>query len=354
MNSRIKKLKSNLKQDIALFYNKDTASNPNFLYYTDKTNIAGILIVPKNKSPFILTNSRDFEKAKKSKIRIFKYDKTKKSFEYLKQILDKKKNNYKKIGIDKENFNLLVFEKLKKFLKGKYYDISEICKKQRSLKSEEEIKFLKKACLITDNIFKKMIQNFNFKKELEIKNFIEFEINKSNAEVSFKPIVASGKDSSNPHYDENKKLKKGFLILDFGASCNGYHADMTRTLYIGNPTLKQTRYYDLVLDVQKKCLKKISRNMKAKDLYEFACKEFKKDTEYFIHALGHGVGLEIHESPNIGPESKEIFQNNMVFTIEPGVYFEKKFGIRIEDTVLFKNNKVERLTKSKKKLIIVK
>ncbi|MBD3203890.1 M24 family metallopeptidase [Candidatus Woesearchaeota archaeon] len=352
MNPRIKSLKKRLNTDLALFVNKDQHPNPNFLYFTKRTNVSGILVIPKESKEFLLTNTRDYEKAKNSNLKTFKFEKAKQSFEYLSEILDKKKIKTDSIGIDKENFNLLVYEKLKKQLKGKYEDLSQICKDIRIKKSELELKYLKKACKITDDVFSRMLANFNFHKEIEIKNFIEIEIKKQNADISFPPIAASGKNSSVPHYDKLQRLKKGFLIMDFGAKYKGYHADMTRTIYLGKPSKKEIEMYDLVLSVQEKCLEKINSEMKCSDLFEFAADEFGKYFEKFIHGLGHGVGLEIHEKPNIGPESDDVFHKNSVITIEPGLYFENRFGIRIEDTVLL-DDKVKRLTKSDKRLFVV-
>ncbi|MBN2421863.1 aminopeptidase P family protein [Candidatus Woesearchaeota archaeon] len=354
MNEQIKILKSNFKKEnLVIIYNNDKIPNPNFLYYTGNTNVSGILVVPRTKPAFMLTNARDYEKAKNSELSVLKLKKKKKSFDYLDEILNRKKINCKKIGIDKENFNLLVFERLKKYLKGRYYDVSGVCKKQRSIKTEPEISYLKSACTITDNVFSKLIKKFRFNTELEIRNFIESEIKKQGAELSFKPIVASGNNSSNPHYDSLEKLKKGFLVLDFGARYKGYHADMTRTLYLGKPSEKEKNLYYIVLKNQMLCLDSLRQGVPASIIYNFSLNNFGKYAEYFVHGLGHGLGFEIHEFPNLSADSKEVLADNMVFTIEPGLYFEGKFGIRIEDSILLKNNKIHILTKSKKELIII-
>jgi Xaa-Pro aminopeptidase len=181
-----------------------------------------------------------------------------------------------------------------------------------------------------------------------VKNFLENETRKKGYELAFNPIVASGKNSSLPHYNaENIKLRKGFCVIDFGVKYKSYCSDITRTFYIGKPTKKEIEEYEKVLFVQEKCIKMIKQGTKAEKPYLFAKKELKN----MIHGLGHGVGVEIHESPNLLEGSKDILLKNMVFTIEPGNY--NKYGIRIEDTVLLKS-KAEILTRIDKKLKIIK
>ncbi|MFH0874311.1 MAG: Xaa-Pro peptidase family protein [archaeon] len=340
------------KADLTIIFNNDNSPNPNFYYFTG-CNAYGALVIPKGKNAFIVTVSRDFESAKKSGIKTYNAKKGKKLFEELSEIVAKNKISHKTIGVDKENYNLLVFEKLKKNIKGKYIDISQDLKKLRSVKSNDEIKYLKKACSITDNIFKKIISDFKFKTEKEICEFIEAVAKKQGGELSFPPIVASGKNASIPHYCGNLEIKKGFLLLDFGAKYKGYHADMSRTVYIGAPTKKEVFFYECVLSNQEKCIEYAKAGAKGGELYSVSLKQFGKYKKKFIHSLGHGVGLQIHEYPNLSPESEELILENSTFTVEPGLYFENKFGIRIEDTILIKNKKPIQLTKSRKELIII-
>jgi Xaa-Pro aminopeptidase len=338
-------------EDISIIYNDDNIPNPNFIYFT-KTNVFGLLVFSRKHRPFILTASRDYEKAKKSRLKVYRMNKKKRLFGTLKLILKRKKIHVKTIGIDKEHISLLIFEKLKKETKGRNIDISEKCRIIRSMKNGAEIENLRKACRITDKVFSKLITNFNFKTEPEISKFIEREIMNLGGELSFPSIVASGKNGSIPHHDSQSRLGKGFLILDFGAKYKGYHADMTRTIYLGRPSEKEIEEYDNLLNIQKELIASVHESMTGDMLYKKAKKLLGKKSKYFIHALGHGVGLEIHESPSLSPDSEQMIQNKTVFTIEPGVYYKNKFGIRIEDTILY-DRKPILLTKSSKELIRV-
>ncbi len=222
--------------------------------------------------------------------------------------------------------------------------------------NKTEIKNITKSCLIASRILTKCIKNIKkFKNELEVAQFLKKEAKKNKCTLAFKPIVAIANNASIIHHKPtNRKLKKGFLILDFGVKYKGYCSDMTRTIYIGNPTKREKRLYNLVLKTQLLAIKKIKVGMKACEVYNIAVKRLGNYKKYFKHRLGHGVGKRIHESPSLGPKNKRRIKDNIILTIEPGIYFKKKFGIRIEDTVLLKNNKVKILTKVPKKLIIVK
>jgi Xaa-Pro aminopeptidase len=147
---------------------------------------------------------------------------------------------------------------------------------------------------------------------------------------------------------------KGFLILDFGIKYKSYLSDMTRTLYLGKPSAKEIELYNKVLKVQEACIDKAKIGLNAGKLYNYSIKLFGKDAKYFIHGLGHGVGVEIHERPSLGLKSQDTFVKGCVFTIEPGYYNQETgIGIRIEDTI-FLGEKKEVLTKSAKKLVCIK
>ena len=191
------------------------------------------------------------------------------------------------------------------------------------------------------------------KTEQDLARFIQKKIEEQGAELAFPTIVASGKNSAVPHHiTSDQMIKSGFLLLDFGAKHKGYCSDMTRMLYLGKPTKLELQTYNLLLTVQQKIISQIKLNKSLAELNRLARKKLGKYSSYFIHSLGHGVGLEIHEAPKISADSKEKMLKNMVFTIEPGLYFPGQFGIRIEDTVRF-DGTVKVLTKSTTKLICV-
>lgn len=216
------------------------------------------------------------------------------------------------------------------------------------------IKDTRKACKITDDIFGDLIDNFSeFKTERDIENFIKKEARKKGLKMAFPPIIASGWHSARPHHKVTKqKLQKGFCVIDFGVRVNGYCSDLSRTVYIGKISKKEKRLYELVLMCEKECIKRIKVGKKYKDLDMWARKFFKGYKKCFLHGLGHGFGKRIHCRPKIVPKSNDVVKSGDLITIEPGLYFKKKFGIRIEDDIFVGKNKVEVLTKANRMLII--
>lgn len=212
-----------------------------------------------------------------------------------------------------------------------------------------------KACHITDLIFKELLANFAFTTEKDIDRFIRKRFKQYKVKPAYPPIVANNCSIIHPK-PRKKKLKRGFLVLDFGAKYKGYCADMTRTLFIGKANPKEKKLYNLVKACQWKCVQKVRVGASCADLDVYARVLLKEYKKYFVHALGHGVGKKIHESPTLRPTSPEILKKGEIVTIEPGIYIKankKETGIRIEDT-LYVGNKVTALTKSPRQLIEIK
>lgn len=346
MKEKIKELQKYLRKkkiDYALIINYHNI-DPNFLYFSNFEAGACYLLISRKGPGELLMNETEYERAKKeSKIKkIKKFSRG----EEIKGYFQKKIKN-KVVGINYDNVSLSSAKRLRKHCKIK--DISKKLLELRAIKTNDEIKKIKKSCSIASSILKDCIKNFKrFKTELDVKEFLEKETMKKKCKMGF-AIVASGPNAAIPHYNaKNVKLKKGFCIIDFGVIYKDYCSDITRTLYIGKPTEKEMEIYNKVLELQEKSIKMLKPDVKVKKIDLFVRKNLKK----FIHGLGHGVGIEIHESPNISDESKDVLKKNMVFTIEPGTYKAKKYGIRIEDTVLLKD-KAKILTKVDKKLRII-
>ncbi len=355
---KINEFKSILEKnnaDFAIFYNSDsTRLNANMLYFTGYAGL-GALIVPRKQAPFLIVPEMEVERAKKSMIKRVYSMKKKRFFESIYKIVKKNRLKTKSIAIDKNNFTLNSFKYFKKQFKNiKAKDISLDCLELRTIKTDKEAGFLKNSCNYADEILQKAIKNFkDFKTESEAAAFLIHETIKNGLELSFNPIVASGSNGSMPHHvPSNIRIKKGFCVLDFGVKYKGYCSDMTRTIYIGNPSRKEKEIYNMLLSIQKNTINQIKQNKKCSQLYDFVIKSLGKYQKYFTHGLGHGVGVEIHELPNLTLNSKDRIKNNMVFTIEPGIYIPKKFGIRIEDTILFKNKPII-LTNTSKELMIL-
>ncbi len=341
--------------DFAIFYNSDSSkTNADMLYFSGYNGI-GALVVPKKQSPFLIVPQMEFEKAGNSKIKQVYPMEKKRFFESIYGVVKKKRIKARNIAIDKNNFTLNSYKYFRKQFKNvKSKDIFLDCMKLREIKTETEVKYLRKSCSYADKILQKSIKNFkSFRTESEVAAFLEYETKKLGLGISFNPIVASGSNGSMPHYEpSNSKIKNGFCVLDFGVKYKGYCSDITRTIYVGRPSKKDKEIYNFLLNIQKNTINQVKNNRKCSELYDFVNKSLGKYGKNFTHGLGHGVGVEIHELPNLTLNSKDKIRNSMVFTIEPGIYFPKKFGIRIEDTVLFKN-KTEVLTKTTKDLLIV-
>jgi len=341
--------------DFAFFHSLDSMKiNPNIEYFAGYNGL-GALVIPKGKSPFLLAPKMEYEKAKKSMVKkAYAIDK-KRFFDSVKIVLKRSGIKGKKIAIDGVNFDLNSYKNFKKELKGiKIKDISLDCLRLRQIKTEKEMQIIKKGFNYADKILKESINNFrDFKTESDASSFLEYETKKLGFDVSFAPIVASGSNASMPHYHpENIKLKNGFCVIDFGIKYKGYCTDCTRTIYIGKPNNKEKEVYNFLLNVQKNLISNIKINDNCGKIYENCVKSLGKYSKYLIHGIGHGVGVEIHELPNLSLGSKDKITENMIFTVEPGIYIPKKFGIRIEDTLLMKK-KAEILTKVSKDLLII-
>lgn len=234
------------------------------------------------------------------------------------------------------------------------------------VKTKDEIRKVKMACNACDAIFTKICKIKDLKdwSEIDLKKFILSEIKKKGLRPSFPPIVSGGARAGNEiHPKPTKEKLAGFVILDFGARYDGYCSDMTRMLFVAEgpegsrrskPTKKDKEIYAQVLKSCELSTKMVKEGVKCADLDKKARKTLGKYQKYFVHMLGHGVGKRIHENPKIFFKLDEpVLKENMIITIEPGIYIKNKFGIRIEDTILVTKNGYKILTKSPKNLIIL-
>ena len=220
-------------------------------------------------------------------------------------------------------------------------------------KKKIEISNLEKACEITDNCFKYLLMYIKpGMTEKQIADEIEEYYKQRTEGLAFDTIVASGENSSKPHAvpTERKINENDIITIDMGCKVNGYCSDMTRTIFIGEPTEEQKRVYNIVLENQEKSLNEMKDGASIKDVAKIVKSNFELQGYDLVHALGHGVGLEIHEHPFIRLSSDNTLKERMVVTNEPGIYIPGNFGVRIEDTVLITKDGPEVLTKSKKSL----
>ncbi|WP_281561267.1 Xaa-Pro peptidase family protein [Thalassomonas sp. RHCl1] len=229
--------------------------------------------------------------------------------------------------------------------------------KLRYHKSEQEITAISQAAQIADQALANilpLVKEGITERELAIE--LEYQMALlGSEEVSFATILLFGERSALPHgIPSNRKLKPGDLILiDFGAVMNGYRSDMTRTYVFGKASAEQKQVYQLVRDAQQAALDALTPGIRGSDLYQYSA-DILHASDYKNYAgegLGHGVGLELHELPFIGPACEQSIEKDCVITIEPGIYIPGWGGIRIEDDVVLAENSVEILTRAPKDLL---
>lgn len=331
--------------DAKLFINSETNPNTNIRYYSGFTG-AGALIIFGNGKKLLVLSEMEAPKAT-----VVKYVYKKDFYEELNQIL--RRHKVKTIGIDFNDISVNQFRRLRKF-GMRIKDISKEVLFERQIKKPVEILKLKRSCDIASKILSKCINNFIFKTELEVRNFLFNEMKKYDVLPSFDPIVASGKNGSVPHYEGRGRLLKGFCIIDMGVKYDGYCSDITRTIFLGKPGKFEIETYNELLKIQGSVIEYIQDGILVKAAVEHVLTLMGEKKKYFIHSLGHGIGLDIHEAPWMSVKSKTKFSKGMAFAIEPGLYYQNKFGIRIEDSLFINNRGVgEVMTNVSKKLKII-
>ena len=334
-------------------------SPENRRYFTSFNSSDGFLVITVDEATFF-TDSRYIEAAQKQ-ISACKSVLLKRVSETIVPYL--KEKNIENIYLETERLTVAELNSLKKafdFCKVEAKEeVDEIINKARAVKTDYEVDCIKKAQKIAEDTFSHIL---TFIKEgvteKEIALELDFFMLKNGAEaVSFETIAVSGKNSSMPHgVPTDKKIENGdFITMDFGAVYNGYHSDMTRTVIVGKPTEKQKEVYETVLKAQKSALEVLKNGVTGFDADKVA-RDIIENAGYkenFGHGTGHGVGIEIHESPNLSPYSKATLETGNVVTVEPGIYIPDEFGVRIEDMALITEDGYINLTSCEKELIIL-
>ncbi len=321
-----------------------------------------MLIVDKN--IYFFTDARYYDSIKYSVFSIKNLqtkliDSEHKLTDQIAHILENKK--IKKLGFEQDDLRYSEWSKISKVLsKIELMAMPSLVTDLRQIKSNDEIKKLKNACQLTTEILTALIPFLKpgvTEKELAWK--LELMTREAGAELSFPPIVAIDANAASPHYNSQAfgkgKIKSNSIILiDFGVKFDGYCSDMTRMVFVGEPEAEIKNIYDRLLEVQEKAITMARPGNKASSIDAFCRSELLKNKLPNIpHSTGHGVGLDIHEMPHISTHSKETLEAGMTITIEPGVYFTGKYGMRIEDTVVVTEGKPTILTKFPKEIIII-
>lgn len=237
-------------------------------------------------------------------------------------------------------------------------DISDKIFEITAQKTENAIKNIKKACKISVTAFRQSLMHLKYGiTEKDFARRLEDNMLELGADgKAFESIVAFGKNTAVPHHQSGKtKLKGGAVLIDFGAKKIGFCSDLTRTMYFGSPNAEFKAAYFSVLAAHKAAAESIKIGQSADKADSVARKVLEKAglEKYFTHSLGHGLGLDIHEPPYLKKGSADRLNLNSIFTIEPGVYFENKFGIRIEDTFKLCENGAKSLIHLTKQIYII-
>lgn len=256
------------------------------------------------------------------------------------------------LGIEEDNLTIRELKLLKNNYELRYKDIGAVLEAKRQTKDKTELAFIKKAAEITDKTFFQIVRYFKPQTtEKNIARTLSQIMEDLGADKpAFEPIVASGVTSSLPHYfASNRKINSGILLIDAGASFKGYNADLTRTFYLGKPdNLFKSRYY-LLLKTQQRLISLLKPGLNEESVWLKTIENLNDQSEYFVHGTGHGVGIDIHEPPYFRSGRKNKLVPNMTVTIEPGIYYPKWGGIRIEDLVLITKNGCRMLSKMTRK-----
>ena len=263
------------------------------------------------------------------------------------------------LGFEEVYLTVAEFTGFEKNLNAKLVPFNKEISSFRAVKEDWELENLRKAQKIADKAFSEVLPRIKTgMSELELQAELIYCMYKNGAHgLSFDPIVVSGPNSSMPHgVAGERKIQDGdFITMDFGVLYNGYCSDMTRTVAVGHVTEEMEKVYNTVLEAQLAGLAATKAGVPGKDI-DLAARKVIEDAgygPYFGHGYGHSVGLEIHESPSPNVRNENPMPLHSVASAEPGIYLPGKFGVRIEDCVIFTEDGYENLATSPKNLIVL-
>lgn len=358
MKSRIERLMEMLlkETDCALI-----SSDINRRYFTGMLSSAGTLLCFRD-AAYLIIDFRYIEKARniaRDCTVVLQDD----LYAQIKKLL--KKHSAVKLSVEAMELTLSKFEQLRENLGDSIeLDASNTLSRAvyacRSVKDTFEIEKIKNAQQIAEEAFDHILGFIREGvTEREIQLELDFKMLRLGAEeLSFPTIALTGAATSMPHgvpSDERKVCKGDFVLMDYGAVVEGYHSDMTRTVAVGEPSEEMKNVYNIVLNAQEKALREVRAGITGQQLDGISRQTIAEAGfgENFGHSLGHGVGMEIHEYPNVAPRASAALRKGNVITIEPGIYIAGKFGVRIEDFVLVTENGCENFTHAPKNMIIL-
>ena len=336
---------------ILIFNGNENSVDKTFFYLTEVRSgiFEGSTLIVKPDGLKILTSKLEEQSARESGHEVIVVNSSSDFEEKLKQEL-------KETDVIGLNYSSLTLENYTRILRiipeKRFVDVSASIEECRRIKHPSEIKKLKEAARIASEAFPIFIEKLKEGiTERELAAEVEYEMMKLGASgASFSTIVAFGKNASMPHYSPgNTKLKKGdFVLVDYGALYERYCSDTTRTVIFGRGSAKQKEMYEIVKNAQEESIKAIRENVNGKDV-DAVARKIIDSSPYrgkFIHGLGHGLGMDVHDHPALGTSLDIPLKENMVITDEPGVYDPEIGGVRIEDDLIVKKNGSERITTS--------
>jgi len=327
----------------------------NIKYLSGFTGSDGVLIICPDRS-FLLVDGRYATQAalEVQNIPVIEYkDKVEGIITAIKDL------SLKQIGFEALSMSVDMHNQLTSRLKNEtLINVGNDLKFLRACKDETEITLMKKAAEISSLAIANLIGDIKegcTEKELALQ--LEIHARRAGADgLAFEAIVAAGANSALPHArPTDRKIKKGdFIVIDFGVKYQGYCSDETCTFALGTLTDQQKNAYQAVKQAHDEAIAAIKVNVAASVIDQCARSVLgEKYGPYFSHGTGHGVGLEVHEAPRLAPNSQDVLEAQMVVTVEPGIYIPGQWGVRIEDTVLVKENSCEIFTKMNKQLRII-
>lgn len=266
---------------------------------------------------------------------------------------------FKRVGVQDMSLSLAAYMELSQGAQGEFLPVGEMLKRQRALKSKNELEAIKRAQAVTDFSFNKLLDYLRPGiSEKDIACELEYIMRRNGADgLAFETIAAAGENGAKPHAQPGGCIIKSgaFLTLDFGAKKEGYCSDMTRTVALGEPGKELRKLYQIVLDAHNRAKERLKPGADTKDI-DYSARgyiEAQGYGKYFGHGLGHGVGIEIHELPVLSYRRQSVLEPGNVVTIEPGIYVPGLGGVRIENMCFITESGYEDITRSDNNLIIL-
>ena len=361
MRKRVLKFFNQIKPelDAILIKNSNSHIDMNFFYFTGLVQglfeNAQIIVYPDGTIDLIVSEL-EAETAKKTTAHVHVY----KNYQEYEKILTNLSSNLKKIGINYNAVPYQSFLNLKKIFPNTLFtDISKDLIKTRLTKDSKEIENIKKACEITDRVVYKIPELLREGiSEYELAAEMNFLMQKNGADKpAFDTISSFAQHTAEPHYThgDTQLNINDFVLCDFGACFKKYNADVTRTFMFGKANEKQIEMYETVKKAQKIGLDMIEPGVSACDVHKNVAL-YIDSTQFkgrFIHSTGHSLGIEVHDGPGFTSENTMFLEENMVLTVEPGIYILGYGGVRIEDDIIVTKNGFEFLSHASKEIFEV-